>query len=295
MHEIGGNTRVLGVIGNPVRHTMSPKIHNFLTERLGQDMVYLPFEVHGDVIQAVGGAYELGIVGMNVTVPYKSAVMEAVSETDAEACRIGAVNTLVRTDTGYKGYNTDVIGLRRELQEAGVTLAGEQVVILGAGGAARATAMMCAADGVSTLCILNRNREKAEELAAAVRACMLQKDTASGMYIQALGLEEYEQLQGKEHIVFQCTSVGLSPWEDEAVIEARTFYQKLKCAVDLIYTPRQTKFMKLAEHEGVRAMNGSKMLVYQAIASYELWNGMTIPEQIVNELLGYLTEEGLIG
>ena len=120
-------------------------------------------------------------------------------------------------------------------------------------------------------------------------------ETAAGPVIQVLGLEEFEKLQGNGYIAFQCTSVGLFPNTDEAVTESREFYRQLKYAVDLIYTPRQTKFMKLAEKEGAKAVNGSMMLIGQAIASYELWTGHTVSDKVVKELLEELTEKGLIG
>ena len=294
MYKIDGNTQVLGIIGNPVRHTMSPAIHHFLAERVGDNLAYLPFEVQNDIHVAVQGAYALGIAGMNVTVPYKSAIMEILTDLDDEAAKIGAVNTLVRTEHGFKGYNTDVIGLRYELRKAGVSVAGERVIILGAGGAARAAAMMCVADGACELYISNRNQEKAKALAKVVQNCF-GGETSVGPIIQALGLEDLEHLYGNGYIAFQCTSVGLFPNIEEAVIESQEFYGKLKCAVDLIYTPKQTRFMKLAEGAGAKTMNGSMMLIGQAIASYELWTGHTVLDKVVKELLEELTKKGLVG
>ncbi len=298
MQMIGGNTQVYGIVGNPVRHTMSPKIHNFLAELLGHDLVYLPFEVSGDVMTAVRGAYELGIRGMNVTVPYKSAVIRALAEVDAEAERIGAVNTLVGTDGGYKGYNTDVTGLRRELQEEGISISGERVIILGAGGAARAAAMMCAADGAREIYIWNRNREKAVNLAEDVKHNLSAEDSTDAsigtVQVQALGDMEYEQLSDTKYIAFQCTPVGLSPHTGEAVIEDSKFYRQLKYAVDLIYIPKRTRYMELAEEAGVYAVNGAKMLIYQAIAAYELWNDVVLSQEVIGQLFAHMVQEGLI-
>ncbi len=132
--KIDGNTRVIGIIGNPVRHTKSPRIHNYISEKLDINMVYVPFEVTGDIKTAVKGAFELGIVGMNITVPYKTDVIESLSDIDPIAERIGAVNTLVRTKEGYKGYNTDMLGLERAVLSEGINLNGETAVLLGAGG-----------------------------------------------------------------------------------------------------------------------------------------------------------------
>lgn len=141
MIDINGTTRVCGLIGNPVGHSISPVIHNSLARLMDMNMVYTTFKVEkGDVVTAVNGAYALNILGLNVTVPHKQAVMESLVDIDPLAKAIGAVNTLVRTDKGYKGYNTDILGLERELIDEGVVLVGSRCVILGAGGAARAIA-----------------------------------------------------------------------------------------------------------------------------------------------------------
>ena len=125
--KISGKTELLGLMGNPVRHTMSPEIHNTLSEELGRDMVYVAFPVEEDPVEAVRGAYHLGIRGMNVTVPHKLAVISALKGIDPAARAIGAVNTLVRVEGGYKGYNTDMPGLGRAIRTKGVSLKGKQV------------------------------------------------------------------------------------------------------------------------------------------------------------------------
>ena len=146
--EINGYTRTCGVIGHPVEHTMSPAIHNTLARELGENLVYVPFHVPvGHVGQAVEGAYALNLLGMNVTVPYKSEVLPYLKETDPLAETIGAVNTLVRTEGGFKGYNTDMPGLYRAMSEDGVGIEGEDVLILGAGGVARAVAILAVRKG----------------------------------------------------------------------------------------------------------------------------------------------------
>lgn len=139
MMEINGYTRTCGVMGNPVEHTMSPAIHNTLAKELKENLVYVPFRVpEGQVKEAVEGAYALNLLGCNVTVPYKSDVIPYLKEIDGLAERIGAVNTLVRTEGGFKGYNTDMPGLLRAIQSEGIELKNKTVVILGAGGASKA-------------------------------------------------------------------------------------------------------------------------------------------------------------
>ena len=156
MRTIDGTTKVCGLIGNPVAHSISPLIHNRLAEIRNDNLVYTTFCVASDsVCEAVKGAYALDILGLNVTVPHKQAVMAALADIDPLAEAIGAVNTLVRTEGGYKGYNTDILGLDRELTDAGISLLGRTVVLLGAGGAARAIAFLCAKRGAANIFILN--------------------------------------------------------------------------------------------------------------------------------------------
>ncbi|MDE7277063.1 MAG: shikimate dehydrogenase, partial [Lachnospiraceae bacterium] len=157
-----GKTRLCGLIGNPVEHTMSPVIHNTLAEKCGHNLVYVPFLVEqGRIEEAVTGAYALNVLGMNVTVPYKSDVIGSLVEVDELASHIGAVNTLVRTEEGYKGYNTDMTGLYRAMTSEGIRIEGEEIVLLGAGGAARAVAYLCGAQKAAKVYLLNRTLEKA--------------------------------------------------------------------------------------------------------------------------------------
>lgn len=145
MGEIKGTTRVCGLIGNPVGHSISPVIHNTLADLCGIDMVYTTFKVEkGAVDTAVKGAHALDILGLNVTVPHKQEVIGALESVDPLAEAIGAVNTLVRTEHGYKGYNTDILGLERELEEEQVELKDSPVILLGAGGSGKSYCLfMC--------------------------------------------------------------------------------------------------------------------------------------------------------
>ena len=140
---INGHTRTCGLIGNPVEHTMSPLIHNTLARMLSHNLVYVPFHVEeGKLQDAVRGACGLNILGMNVTVPYKSQVMRELAQIDPLAAKIGAVNTLVRCENGFKGYNTDMPGLYRAMCSENIQIEGQEVILLGAGGAARAVAFL---------------------------------------------------------------------------------------------------------------------------------------------------------
>ncbi|MCR5403417.1 MAG: shikimate dehydrogenase [Butyrivibrio sp.] len=262
-----GNTLVCGIIGNPVRHTMSPLIHNSLAEMTQQNLVYVPFEVQPEGLKnGVRGAYELGILGMNVTVPYKSDVLQYLKYVDPLAEKIGAVNTLVRDEAlkGYRGYNTDMTGLFRAMQEEGIDLEGETVVILGAGGVARPTAHLCINKGADKVYILNRTLEKAMAIA----------DEVGSDRVIAVDIADYRKVLEAEKSFFaiQCTSVGLFPDVGSAVIEDEEFYSHVHAAIDVIYKPIETKFLRLCRKAGAKTFSGLKMLLYQGIDAYELWN-----------------------
>ena len=272
--EIDGKTATCGLIGNPVEHTVSPTIHNTLASDLGINMVYVPCHVEkGQREAAVKGAYGLNIRGCNVTVPYKSDVIEYLSDIDDLAHKIGAVNTLVRTEGGYKGYNTDITGLLRAMKSDNVPIENEKIVILGAGGVGRAVAFMCAVNGAGKIYLLNRTADKAKQVADEVNHAVGKE------CVTAMAMSDYTQLSENGYIVIQSTSVGLFPNADDVVIDDNDFYKKIKAGYDLIYRPWETKFMKLVKENGGVAYNGLKMLLYQGIDAFELWNGCKVPDE----------------
>ena len=284
--EINGHTRLCGLIGNPVEHTLSPTIHNTLAQMEGHNLVYVPFHVEkGHLSDAVKGAFGLNILGMNVTVPYKSDVIESLMDIDDLAEKIGAVNTLVRTNTGYKGYNTDILGLYRAMVSEGIRLEGEKVILLGAGGAARAVAFLCAEKNAEKVYLLNRSIEKAQAVADEVNAAF-GKDC-----ITAMTMDAYQELPEGKYLAIQGTSVELHPDSDKAVIEDEAFYRKIHTGYDLIYKPAETKFMKLVKENGGMAYNGLKMLLYQGIIAYELWNQISVSEEKAMAIYKILVEK----
>lgn len=272
--EINGKTMVCGLIGSPVEHTLSPMIHNTLAERLGHNLVYVPFPVEtGRLGEAVNGAYALQFPGLNVTVPYKSEVMACLKEIDGLAHDIGAVNTLVRIDGGYKGYNTDMEGLYRAIQSEGIQVSGERIILLGAGGAARAVAYLCAVKGADKVYMLNRTLSKAQAVAEEVNR------KAGREVILPMLTEDYVTLPDGQYLAIQGTSVGLAPHAEDVVIADDSFYEKIHTGFDLIYSPWETRFMKLTKSHGGKAYNGLKMLLYQGIIAYELWNDVYVSDE----------------
>lgn len=276
--KIDGRTRACGLIGKPVEHTMSPVIHNTIAEEMGINLVYVPFLVEENLKEAVAGAFALNILGMNVTVPYKSEVMTSLAECDELAKKIGAVNTLVRTENGYKGYNTDMTGLYRAMTGYGITLEDRNIIILGAGGAARAVAYLCAYYGAKKVYLLNRSLDKAQAVAAEVNQTM-EKEC-----IYPMALAEYKKLPEEKMLCIQATSVGLSPNDTETVIAKDDFYERIHTGYDLIYHPTNTRFMQLVKAHGGQAYHGLKMLLYQGIEAFELWNQVKVSEELAEKV-----------
>ena len=287
---LDGYTRTCGLIGNPVEHTLSPLIHNHIAEKMGDNLVYVPFLVSPDKVQdAVRGAWALNLLGCNVTIPYKSEVIPFLKEIDPLAKRIGGVNTLVRAEDGFKGYNTDMPGLFRAFEHDGVKVEGEETVILGAGGVARAVAFLLEDKGASRIVILNRTVERARAIAEEVNAY------AGRVLAEALPLGEYRALAdhggGKDrYLAIQATSVGMHPHVTDTLVEDREFYDMIHTGYDLIYNPEITTFMALAGRYGKRAFNGAGMLLYQGIIAYELWTGKEIPDKLADEVYRKMTE-----
>ncbi len=273
MREINGATRILGLLGDPVEHTGSPAIHNFIAERMGDDIIYVPFRVRSKHLEeAVAGAYALNVLGLNVTVPHKVGVMQHVTELDDAALDIGAVNTLVRVRGGFKGYNTDFSGFMRELDSVDIQVNGKDVIVLGAGGAAKAVMYALKKLGAGNIYILNRNVEKAGASFGNIKNA------------KVLGFSSWNEIPKGKYVGIQCTSVGLAPNDAECVINDDGFFDLIDEAVDLIYKPKETVFMKRVKERGGRVYNGLRMLMYQAVSSYEFFTGREVPEEIVEEL-----------
>lgn len=285
MKDINGRTRICGLMANPVGHTLSPLIHNTLAERMNINMAYVPFEPKKNELDAaVKGAYALNILGLNVSVPHKVQVMDSLSAIDPVAAAIGAVNTLVRIEGGYQGYNTDITGLKRAMEMDGVEIKDRQVVILGAGGVAQTAAHLCAGEGAAGIWILNRTYENAVALAKKIEGFYYTKCTP-------FRTEDFRELPKNRYLVIQTTSVGMYPNVDHAAIEEEEFYQMVETAYDLVYTPFETMFMKYAVSCGAKAYNGLRMLLYQGICAYEIWNHTVVPEEVAEEIYALLKKE----
>jgi len=284
------------VIGSPIRHSISPAIHNAAFAALGIDAHYEAVEVLpeslGEWVRSVRGPE---LLGFSVTIPHKEAIMPFLDEIAGDAALAGAVNTVVATspppspspvegEGGLVGLNTDTLGFRRSLaDEAGTSLRGQRVVLLGAGGAARAVAVVALQDGAASLVVANRHVERAEQILDALRIL----DSGTSTSAVALPGEAVARQIAEADVIVNATSVGLASQElpvDPDHIRPRSL------VVDLIYNPRETALLRAARERGADTLGGLGMLVYQAAAAFEAWTGVEPPIEVMRKAAGMTLE-----
>ncbi|HET6384783.1 MAG TPA: shikimate dehydrogenase [Armatimonadota bacterium] len=284
---ITGRTRIVGVIGHPVGHSLSPAMQNAAFDALGMDYRYVAFDVApGDVGGALAGMRALGLAGLNVTIPHKTAVYELVDDRAPSAEAVRAVNTVELRDGRAIGHNTDGEGFARSLSEAGVPLRDQRVVLLGAGGAARSVAAALQDRGAASLTILNRTRERAVEMIQWLdeRARAI-PGGGKNTLLSAGTPDEGESSIRSASIVVQCTSVGMSPHQEDPPPIPASWIQPSMVVYDLIYNPRETRLLALARAAGAKAMNGVEMLIYQGAIAFEIWTGVFPPIDVMRRAL----------
>jgi len=285
---ISGKTRVCGVIGDPVEHTMSPAMHNAAFNQLGLDYIYIPFRVKKEELgKSIEGMRALNIKGLNVTIPHKVMVIPLLDKIDLLAEKIGAVNTIANTEGVLTGYNTDATGFLQALLERGVEPEGKNTIILGAGGASRAISFILAERG-ARLVILNRKLELdwAEELAQRIPQAFKKE-------IKALELnaENLSVVLERADILINATSAGMSPDIDGTPVPARLLKPGL-VVFDIVYNPLKTRLLREAEKAGARTIiSGIDMLAWQGALAFEKWTGQKAPLELMKreatEALGH--------
>lgn len=277
MMRITSQTKTIGLIGHPIAHSRSPDMHNAALKHFGLPYVYLAYDIPPEQFAtAINGMKTLGFIGWNVTIPHKVRMMDYLDELDLGAIEIDAVNTVVKRGEKWVGFNTDGIGYLRSLrEEIAIDLKGKRVVLLGAGGAARAVGYTLATSGVEQLVIANRTLSKAEQLAKH-----LEKHTKTDVR----PIQDCKQAIQKASLVVNTTSVGMHPNTEEIPIDPTWLHPDL-VASDLIYEPRQTAFLKAASSIGAKTHNGLGMLVHQAACAFELWLDQKAPVALMRSAL----------
>lgn len=271
--RITGYTDVYGIIANPIRHSISPMMHNTAFEALGIDGVYVAFETPEDKAEeGIRGLLAMGIKGFNVSMPFKRVIMEYLDELSPAAKLCQAVNTVVRKENGsYAGYLTDGTGFIRSLKEQGFDIKNKKIVMLGKGGAATAISVQAALDGAEKISIFNRS--DAGENAALLREKI-------GCMADAYSIRDLKSLKEKleeADILINATNVGMGSMKDQCLIPDKTYLRKNLWVADIIYNPKETVLLAMAKEAGCQTVNGLGMLLYQGAEAFRLWTGREMP------------------
>lgn len=278
--RINGSTRLCCLIGHPVKHSLSPLMHNTAFEELGLNSIYLAFKVEKSSLgDAVKGLKSLGVCGFNVTIPHKVEIVEYIDEKDRSAVDIGAVNTVVNRDGWLIGYNTDVQGVIFALERAGLTPLRGLAVIIGAGGAARAVVTALALMGCEEILILNRTEERGITLAH-------EAEKRYGIRCRGLKLT-YKNLERNVEdadLIVNATSLGMHPEIDQSPVP-KELIPEGAAVFDVVYTPLETRFLREAKERGAKTIPGIDMLIGQGASSFKLWTGKEFPVETVKKRL----------
>ena len=285
-----GETALYGIFGYPIGHSLSPLMHTTAFAHYGMDAVYLPFAVHpAHVETAVKAIMALHLHGVNVTIPHKQAVMPWLDTLSPEARLIGAVNTIHLQDGRLHGYNTDGIGFLRSLEEAGGEVTGSTVLLLGAGGAARAIAVQLCLAGIRRLWLANRTHARVAELATFLKQYLPDADIS----IVSMGESSLAAHLAHTDIVVNATSVGMHA--DDACLLPLAELGPRHLVCDIVYRPLHTALLQTAQQQGARTVDGLGMLLHQGAKAFEIWTGRPFPiPSIRSRLLQALTEQPIV-
>jgi shikimate dehydrogenase len=263
---ISGTTRLLALIGHPVEHSLSPRMHNAAFAADGLDFVYVCLDVDPDDLPAaVQGAAALKFRGFNITMPHKRAMISLLDELDEGARISGAVNTVVIEGSSLRGYNTDGGGMVMACQQAGIELSGQRVLLLGAGGAAAAIAVAFGGEGIRELHIANRSVEHAIDLQNKLRGVGMEK-------VVVHPLDALDEAVLETEIIVNATSLGMK--EGDPLPIPAWYIEDGKAVCDAVYRPgTETSLVRLARKRGARVATGKRMLLYQGVLAQNLWTG----------------------
>jgi len=278
--KIDGYTRLAAVVANPIKHSISPFIHNSAFEATNTNGVYLAWEVDAaELAETVANIRRYQMYGINLSMPYKEQVIPYLDQLSEEACLIGAVNTVVNREGTLIGYNTDGKGFFKSLPSFKISR--KRLVLLGAGGAAKAILAQAILDGVSQISVFVRSSSMEK-----TRHYLEKIQNATGFRVDLFALEDVQDLQDsitKADLLVNATSVGMDRFS-QPIPTSIVLPEKLLVA-DVIYQPFETPFLKWASNQGNQSINGLGMLLYQAAEAFELWTGKEMPTDQIWELL----------
>ena len=281
---ITGKTRLLGLLGSPVAHSISPLMHNESFKQLGLDYVYMCFDVSEDNLETVfNGLKKMNVLGFNCTMPLKNKIVEYLDELSPAASMIGAVNTVVNENGNFLGHNTDGVGYMRSVKDAGYDIIGKNMTLLGAGGAASSIFVQAALDGVKNInvfSIKDRFFERAERMVE-----MVNKNTDCHATLHDFSDEQVlADSIANSDILTNGTSVGMAPNVDGCIITDPSMLRPGLIVSDVIYNPAETKLLRIAKEQGCHTFNGMYMLLYQGPKAFEIWTGKEMPVEHIKQL-----------
>lgn len=285
MKEITGHTRLTGLLGSPVSHSISPMMHNESFCELGLDYVYLAFDTKPEqLITVVEGLRAMNVRGFNITMPHKTAMCSLCNELSPAAKIIGAVNTVVNENGTFIGYNTDGVGYIRALKDIDYEIKDKKITLLGAGGAATSIFVQAALDGAKEISIFSRRSPFYERAEHIIDALAQHTDCKIHLYDFTNPLILKREI-AESSLLINGTSVGMAPDTEQTLITDPSFLHKNLIVSDVIYNPRETAFLRLAREAGCRTQNGLSMLLYQGAEAFRLWTGRDMPVEIIKEKL----------
>ncbi len=277
---ITAQTQLCGLLGNPVDHSLSPAIHNAAFEELGLNFAYLAFPVE-DLENAMRGIRALGhIRGFSVTIPHKVSIMPLLDSVETTAKHIGSVNTIIKDRGILVGSNTDASGALQALRQGGVDLAGQRVVMLGSGGAARAIAFgLCMEGNIGHLTLLGIDDQERSALATDI-------NTKTGISITDAQLNgsTLEPALAEAHLLIHCTPIGMHPKIEHSCVPKELLHTGLT-VMDIVYNPLNTQLLQDAQAVGCRTIQGIEMFLHQAVGQFELWTGESAPIDTMRNIL----------
>ncbi len=269
---VNGSTKLYGIIGNPVKHSFSPAMQTQAFQAMDINAVYLPFFIQESELPGILNAFQITrLQGFNVTVPFKEKIIPYLSEISREAELLQSVNTVIRTATGWKGYSTDGIGFVKAATNAGFQISDKNILLIGAGGSAKAIALSLVKHHISSLTIINRTLSKAESLAGIIAS----ENSDIEITVNPSVHKKYD-------LLINSTSVGMDgkkcPVDDVMINYCRA-------VIDIIYNPSQTPLLQKAVQKGIPCDNGIGMLLYQGTESFEIWTGKKAPVNVMKDCL----------
>lgn len=288
--RITGHTELIGLMAYPIRHSISPAMHNEAFAYLGLDYAYLAFEVDNDTLKdAVQGLRALKMAGSNISMPNKAAVCQYLDKLSPAAELCGAVNTIVNDNGVLTGHITDGIGYMESLKDNNIDVIGRKMTIVGSGGAATAIEVQAALDGAAEISIFNIKDKfwgNAEETVKKINERTNCKVTLSDL----ADLDKLKAEIESSYLFANATGMGMKPLEGQTYIPDKSFFRPDLIVTDVVYSPRETAMLKMAKEVGCKTMNGMGMMLFQGAAAFEMWTGREMPIEHMKEVLDFKYE-----